>query len=77
MTYRLIAGAHFPQDFATLAEALEASGVPAVRWNAVVSTHPDEIATFCGTTQTIYAPGVAAEFIAAERLAGRLPPRAS
>jgi hypothetical protein len=73
-----------PQSCATLAGALEASGVPSCCWNAVVSTHPDEICTFYvepgvvavpgGAQWIITAPGVAAEFCARERLAGSLPP---
>jgi hypothetical protein len=70
---------------ASLADALEASGVPSGYWNAVVSTHPDEIATFHsapgvvpggGAQWTIRAPGVAPEFCARERLAefpGQIP----
>jgi hypothetical protein len=69
--------------YADLADALHASGVPAACWNAVVSTHPDEIATFFsvpgfipagdGPQWTIHGPGVAAEFCAGQRLAGGLP----
>lgn len=76
MIYELHRGGETPRPFASLADAIEASGVPAICWNAVTATHPDEIATFHGL-KVIRAPGVAAEFIAAERLAGRLPPRAS
>ena len=67
---------------ASLADALQASGVPPACWNAVVQTHPDEICTFYvepgvvavprGAQWIIIAPGVAAEFCARERLAGRL-----
>ena len=68
--------------YGTLAEALEASGVPPSCWNAVVASHPDEICTFFaspgvipggGAQWTIHAPGVAAEFTGTERAAGRLP----
>jgi hypothetical protein len=69
--------------YASLADALEASGVPPACWNAVVSTHPDEICTFYvepgvvavpgGAQWIITAPGVAAEFCATQRLAGSLP----
>ena len=68
--------------YASLADALQASGVPPACWNAVVSTHPDEVCTFYvepgvvavpgGAQWIITAPGVAAEFCARERLAGRL-----
>jgi hypothetical protein len=69
-------------DFATLALALEASGVPPSCWSASLASHPDEICTFyaspgivpgTGPQWTITAPGVAAEFCATERAAGRLP----
>ena len=69
--------------YGTLAEALEASGVPPSCWNAVVASHPDEICTFFaspgivpggGAQWTVRAPGVAAEFTEAERAAGRLVP---
>jgi hypothetical protein len=70
------------RSFASLADALESSGVPPACWNAVTASHPDEICTFYarpglvpggGAHWTVHAPGVAAEFCAAERAAGRLP----
>jgi hypothetical protein len=82
LLYDLKRGTESPRDFATLADAMQASGVPPACWNAVVSTHPDEIATFYsepgivpggGAPWTIRGPGVAAEFCAGERLAGGLP----
>ena len=83
-SYGLYRGQDSAGSFGTLAEAMDASGIPASRWNAVPASHPDEICTFysepgvvpqdvSGPSWTVFAPGVAAEFIAAERAAGRLP----